>query len=362
MGNWTEVLLAVAVQAVIWLGLVVSLLLAYIVAHRLLDGYREKRLAPRRERYEELVVDLLVGDLEPLDLLRQVRRADRLLVEDLLLEYAAKFASDMRQRMAPLFQGIGAVARNRRRTRSWFWWRRADAARRLGLMAEEQISRSLRLLLQDRQAEVRIAAARALIELGSSQWLDDVIWRLNEPDTVSRLRVADVVLEAGAAAVPGLIRFVRQEANPRSAVVAIDMLGDLRAVEAEPVIMAAAGSEYVELRAAACRALGRLETPEALELLCSALQDRAWEVRNQAVRALGAIGDAQAAPFIVPMLHHDEIWGVYRSALALAAMPPEGIRLLQSELYRMQNDQTLAEDRRVRVLQEVLCQAGATRR
>jgi HEAT repeat protein len=359
MWTWSNVLLVWALRAVLWLGVLILLMGAAIVGHRLVDRNKEVGSGDSRRHYDELIALLVAGELAPLDFLRRVRRRDHRLLEDLLVEVAEKFAPDVRAPLAPVFQGIGATVRNRRRTRSRRWWHRADAARRLGLMQEETISRSLRLLLRDPQAEVRIAAARALLELGAGQWIDDVIGTLRDPDAFSSLRLADVVLQAGPGAVPGLMRFLAADPGVRGTVVALDILGDMRAVAAEELIVNAVGSPEKEIRAAACRALGRLESPAAVDVLCVALADPAWEVQNQAVRALGAIGDPAAIPLLLPMVREASVWTVYRTAAALAHMRPAGLRALQQELFRLQADEDTAGDTRTRVVQEVVSQAFA---
>lgn len=354
MRTWTEALFETAVVGILVLAGLLGLLALFILLHRLVADLWERRRESRRAHYEEPVALLVAGGLEPLEFLRLVERCDYGLVDELLLEYAAKFGPEVRSHLAPVFDGLGAVARNRRQTTSRLWWRRAEGAKRLGLLGDPGVARSLRLLLRNPNAEVRIAAARALIELGITQWNEDVIQSLADPHTFSSLRIADVVLDAGQSAVTGLIRFLEGGAPPAGRAVALNILGDMRAVEATPVIQAELLSPWPEVRAAACRALGRLENPGAVDQLVGALSDPRWEVRGQAVRALGAIGDPVAIPHLLPLLQEPELWTVYRSALTLAEMGPEGERAVQDRLFRLQNDQYGASDHRIQVLQEVL--------
>lgn len=354
MRTWTDALFDAAVLCVFWLAALLGLLALSILLHRLVADRDDRLQSARRKRYEESAALLVAGELEPLLFLRRVRRQDRVLAEAVLLEYAGRFGPDVRSHLSPVFEGLGAVARRRRQTTSRLWWQRAEAAKRLGLMHDPGVARSVRLLLRDRHAEVRISAARALLELGITQWNDDVIQSLADPHTFSSLRIADVVLDAGQSAIPGLIRFLRSKAPPAGKAVALNILGDIRAREAFPVILEQVGSSWPEVRAAACRALGRLENPTAVEHLVGALGDHRWEVRNQAVRALGAIGDPSAVPHLLPLLQEAEPWTVYRSARALTELGTEGVRAVQDRLFRLQDDQHIAGDHRIHVLQEVL--------
>lgn len=356
--TWMEWVLLLAGRTLYGLTFLLTLLVAGIIVHRVFSNYQDRRVARRRVRYEESVVLLVTGDLEPLPFLRGVAAGDRHLVEELLLEYAAKVTPAVRSSLAPVFVGLGAPQRNRRHLGARLWWKRAEAARRLGLMYDRENLRPLSRLLRDPELEVRVCAARSLVELGVEHWHGTLIQTLDAPDTMSTLRFADVILEAGQTAVPGLIRFAQTCPNPKGVSVALEILGDMRAVEAEPVMLEALLSASKEVRAAACRALGRVESPGALQSLCRALEDPAWEVRNQAVRALGAIGDPVAVPYLLPLLQLPEPWTVFRTASALVHMEPGGREAVTAELARLQADPGHTGLLTAQLLQEVLQQTG----
>lgn len=354
MMTFLEFLLQAALVAIAALSALVAILALFIVLHRMWNAATEQRQRSRQNRYEEPIALLVAGELEALPFVRLVRSSDRALVEGLLLEYAGKFHPGSRRGLGPVFGALGAVQRSRKQLRSRYWWRRAHAARQLGLMGDPTVSRSLSLLLRDARTEVRLAAARALVELGTDHWIDELLEALDQPDVYSNLRIADVILGAGPAAVPALTRFVAAGPDPRGAAVALNMLGDLRAPEAAPVVTATLSSPSKEVRAAACKALGRLESPGAVGQLCRALEDPAWEVRNQAVRALGSIADAEAIPAVVPLLREEHVWSVYRAAEALTLMGEAGVVALETELCYLQVDGGSAQSWRMGVLEEVL--------
>jgi hypothetical protein len=320
---------AAVVSELVLGGLLLCTVLA-IVLHRLARLWLDTDVARRRSRYDESAALLVAGEMDSLTLTRLVAPRDHKLVEDLLAEYAEKFSGEVHQSLAEAFVGIGAVARNRARARSRFWWVRAGAAHRLGLMGYPPVTRALRPLLADRHLEVRLAAARSLVELGADKMIGDLAGSLAEPDLFSGLRLADVILDAGHGAVPSLIRFVCTSPVARGVALALDILGDMRAVEATEVIgNALQHSPSLEVRAAACRALGRMESPEAVPLLCRALHDATWEVRGQAVQALGRMADPAALPMILPFLEEASPWVVYNAAVALGSMGPEGMDALR---------------------------------
>lgn len=333
MPEWMSGLLEIALLSVLGLSALLVAAVLYTLMHRILSIWRDWRRMRRRSVYYEQAELLAAGEVPPREFVRAVHRRDYVAAEDLLLEVTAKFTGEVRTTLSEAFVALGAVERNRKRCHSRLWWERADAARRLGLMAEPNACRSLHALLKDPNVEVRIAAARALIGLGSGEWLAALIDTFDEETPFSTLRLADVVLEAGPAAVPALIAYVQKAEQPRGAAVAIDILGDMRAHEAEPVIrQALLRSPSVEVRAACCRALGRIESPDAVDALLAQLEDPAWVVRSQAVRALGQIGDPEPVPHIVPLLQADQPWLIYNAALALWRMGPAGLQALYDEM------------------------------
>ncbi|MDF2626765.1 MAG: lyase domain protein repeat-containing protein [Symbiobacteriaceae bacterium] len=355
MADNTPVALEVALLAVYSLAILLLIMVAYTILHRFLSLWQEGYAARRRARLEEAVAMLVAEETDPVRFLRQLPRADYTYAEELLLEYAAKFGPEVRSRLAPVFDATGALQRNRRRTRSRKWWRRADGARRFGLMGDANVSRFLRPLLRDGNVEVRMAAGRSLLELGATDWIDDLVQTLADPNLLSTLRIADVILGAGAQAVPSLVDFISANPGARGVTTALEILGDMRAVAASPVIAGPLQtSSSADVRAAACRALGRLETPDAVELLVSALDDEAWEVRAQALRALGRIGDPTAAPAVFRLLAGENPWVIFNAATALAAMGPD-VHLQLEEAYRRRlATEAGAPSMLTRVLGEVL--------
>ncbi len=318
-----------ALQAVLVLTALLAASVCYTLGHRLVGLWTERRRALRRSKYQEQALLLSAGELSPVQFVRGLPRRDHLLAEDLLVEIATKFSGEVRGVLADAFVALGAVDRNRKRTGSRLWWVRADAARRLGLMGAPAVTRTLRALLKDPNAEVRIAAARAMIELGRGEWLSDLILSLDEENTFSALRLADVIMEAGPQASGALIGYLSTGRQPRRIAIAVEILGDMRAHEAEPVIQhLLVDSDSVDVRAACCRALGRFESPLALEILSRCLCDPSWVVRSQAVQALGQIGDPAAIPWVEPLLAAPEPWLVAAAAKALYRMGPLGEQAL----------------------------------
>lgn len=190
--------------------------------------------------------------------------------------------------------------------------------------------------------------------------MDDLIFSLHAPDVFSVLRTADVIAQAGLTAAPGLVGLVLTGTNQRARAVAIDILGEMRALDAADAVAEALRKGDVQVRVAACRALGRFETPDAVDLLAEALLDEAWPVQAQAAKALGLIGDSVAVPLIRPLLTSAYPWVAYNAAAALAALGPDGLDCLRITLAEVRASTPAGDPEPpcCRFLSEVLAPAG----
>jgi HEAT repeat protein len=285
-----------------------------------------RRRAIRLRPYQDLADLMALGEVGATTFVRATRPRARRQIEAMLAEIADHFTGEVTEHLTEAFVALGAVDRAIKQAGAFFWWQRAQAARRLGMYRSRgrAVTHALNRLLQDRHPEVRMAAARALVELHAHDLLPEIVGTMADVQTFSVLRMADIILEAGPPAIPALIAFLRRPAPVRAHAVALEQLGALRALEAEELICAALKSPEKDLRASACRALGAIESLAAEEALIAALTDPAWEVRAQAAKALGAIGDPEAVPHLLPLLKESEWWVLYHTARSLVALGQVG--------------------------------------
>jgi HEAT repeat protein len=112
-------------------------------------------------------------------------------------------------------------------------------------------------------------------------------------------------------------------------VLAVRVLGNLRAAEARPTLREAMLDEgLTDVRAQAALALGKIADPEDVPALLMAAEDEAWPVRAQAANALGMIGDASTIPTLRQLALDEEWWVRLNACRALANMGPAGERAL----------------------------------
>lgn len=267
--------------------LVVVLLAAVALEH----GLRTRRLARDAERRAELtplVHALLDGgtaedtaaapallDELVLDLLPQLRGADRTALQAVLLERGVV------TRAAGELTARGAARRGR-------------AALLLGNAASAEHTGQLVELLGDRSAEVRGVAARALGKTGDpaavGPLLSAVTARLGLPPGVAGMALLDL----GTAALPSL-RAALDAGLPVTQSLAADLIGLHGDPGAVPTLVTLVADDRrdPDVRRAAAQALGRVGSPVATATLADALLGTAHPaVQRAAAEALGRIGDS----------------------------------------------------------------------
>lgn len=216
-------------------------------------------------------------------------------------------------RIAWAYEKLGFVRSDLRRLRSPFWWTRAEGARCLGQMKAARAKPALLDALRDDRVEVRLMAAWSLGRIGDPDVVRPSIEALVAASRLAGMRLSSTVFELGAKAVAPLVDILdHRDASVR--LLALHLLGELRAPEAMPPIVAKTrADEGLEVRIAAVKALGTLGHDAAYEDLRRLLRDRAWQIRAQAAKALGLLGAGRAVgPLEEALL--DARWWVRRNA------------------------------------------------
>ncbi len=272
----------------------------------------------------------LTGAIQSDELLATVRGARPDAFWTALEAFMADVSGEEWHLLSRQLLALPEVGRERRRLRHLSAWRRALAARRLGLLDAPEMCEPLRKAMARGPGLVTLAAAHAL---GRLRDLSALGWLLQHPDATAghtRRQLVGLLLRFG----PGAARDLRSAVVGGKAVApihvaAIDVLGALGDSSSVEPLKDALRQGPFEARVAAARALGRVGAPEAGSALIAALDDEAWQVRAQAARALGAIPDgANVAPLAGRAC--DVAWWVRRhAAYALGRHGDEGRRALE---------------------------------
>jgi HEAT repeat protein len=223
-------------------------------------------------------------------------------------------------------RAAGVATALMRATHSWMASRRVRAAAALGDLRLSEGSHDLDRLLHDRDARVRLAAARALGRIANPEAARLLIAAL-EQGLLPEQRLVEV-LGAPWAAGPVLLAF-RAPRTVAMRVPLADALGRARSAAAVEVLVAAMPAAATELRIRIVRALARIGSADAVAAVRRAMSDRNWRVRAQAAWSLARLGDLGAMALLERGLADGSPWvranctaALRRLAQGAGATPP----------------------------------------
>jgi HEAT repeat protein len=180
-------------------------------------------------------------------------------------------------------------------------------------------------LLVDADAEVRLASARAIAMLDTSEGARALMSALVE-GAIDPDRLVEQL--ARPSAVPELVRaFGESELAPARSRLA-EALGLTRSPAGIAPLASLLRAGIEEERVRACHALGRIGAPEVVPLLVEALADDAWAVRAEAAKGLTGCGDASCVAELERALSDGAWWVRANAAAALRAIGPPGVAAL----------------------------------
>lgn len=320
-------LLAAGQWALITLSAACLLLGALTALRRRWRRRSDRRAAALLEPLRPSLLDLVSGDEAEID--AALARLDRVdaddwpVVRDALVGFLGKFRGAALWPVVRALAAHGALTEARCDLRSRSAVRRGRAACLLGLIRDRLSRPELEALLHDRDADVRIAAARALGRIGDEAAAAALLESLSGPRAVPPGVVADALCSLGAGTGPA-VRVALTSADTIARAVAAEIAGLTGAVALIDALRTAVALDPVpDVRSRAATALGSLGSPAALDALVAALGDDDLGVRLAATSALGALGDPSASPALAAALPGDDLLAEL-SAQSLARLGSAG--------------------------------------
>jgi HEAT repeat protein len=298
----------------------------------------ERRLAKRKGVYRQLVAELATREralLEP-----EIHRLGTLLDLEALeavLEEQARATSERPAWLLDVYDRLGLVDRYIEKLRTARKWReRAFAAELLGRVGNATAVPALLETVQATRTEdgdVREIALRALARIADPRAVEPLVESLRTAEAWLAPRIADILTRHGPLVVDPLIAFLEQPGRHPARAWAANVLGEVRAQRAFPVLVRGLGDLEDEVRAKCATGLGRLgdrraisyllehllsdpapfvrariagtlgrfDDPEVIDRLVRALGDPAWWVRMRSVEALEQIGARAEGPLLVAL-------------------------------------------------------------
>ena len=322
---WRVALVLTAMSAITLLAILLVRLKSQSAIHHT-DRYRRK--------VEPVVTAFLAGRGSESDTIAALQ-TDSAQALPLLMEISGRLDASGRAKLRPLFASLPPALRDTAALRSRKWEVRLQAAERLGYFGDPESTRALLDALGDDILDVRFAAARSLAMLGDPDHIRPILLAFDVPGEMNQRRVAEVIYDIGPHAAAPLLAVVENRSGDYSdsvVVVAIRVLGMLRATEAVTPLTALLKSPEYRVRLNAARALGQIGGRAPLAELAALCDDPAWEVRNMAVQALGKLQGAQQIPMLAKALGDSAWWVRYSAAQALCALGEPGIDALRKAM------------------------------
>jgi HEAT repeat protein len=253
-------------------------------------------------------------------------RNDPDLDRDLRAIVGRGLSSQQRGLLAAAAQETGLIDCLRARLASADAITRGRAAQLVAALSSAEPALELEPLLEDEDADVRLAAARAIGELETRE-ADRVLIRALGRDAIEPDRLLEQLARPGAVRELVLASY-RPESAPIRGLLA-EALGLTRSLLAIATLasLVRVGSDEERLRA--CRALGRIGRPDVVPLLLEALADDTWPVRAQAARGLTGLAGLSCIGDLERALCDRAWWVRANAAEALRIAGPEGIAALE---------------------------------
>src|SRR5690349_15360678 len=245
----------------------IGVMYALLLWARRVHAHRSHELrAEARGRVEPVAHALLDG--EPA--VRTDRRDEHALTE-ILAELAPALSGESREAIADHFETSGAIARVSRRLADPRAHRRAEHAALLGDMCSPLAEVPLLQALNDRDPDVRLAAARSLGRLRPRSAAGPLLYALVQ-GLVPRAVAANALIAIGAAALPGIRNLLADDA-PDARASAVELLGRLGNPRDGLSLRERLGDDAPLVRRRACEALARLGADDACDALEELLMD-----------------------------------------------------------------------------------------
>ncbi|HLL65545.1 MAG TPA: HEAT repeat domain-containing protein [Micromonosporaceae bacterium] len=293
---------------------------------------RDERLAaPARQ----VLLAIAAGDDDPdgIEALVALPPAPWRAVEPTAIALLGTLRGDSHAKLVSVFDRRDAAAGAMRDLRRRDPVRRARAADVLGHLPRTDSIPALTALLDDRSADVRAAAVRALGRIGDPSAAQPLLACLARHRPVAEQLVAQALVRLGVDALPDLLTALRHRDEAVRAT-AVQVLGLIGAVDAaDDVADTLRCDESLEVRIRAARTLGRLGARHSLAPLLHAVEPaESTALRSEAARALGDLGAVAAATPLAVLLADPAYPVAHEAARSLLQLGPIGHAILHGAI------------------------------
>ncbi len=284
----------------------------------------------RRKELKRLAWELMDNPDRLSEFRERLRPDDRRLLLHLFLEMLEQIRGNYAERFVILMRRLGLMEECIGRLQHKAWWVRAEACRTLGFFNEVESKLALYAALEDPEIEVRVEAARSLMQAGAVTSVTELTQYLVTGDGPPSMPVVALFRSLGREAVPELVALLESNTKPSAKVLAIDALGHIGDLRAVPMLLHFYHHPVKAIRVVVMQALSLLRDPTALPAVLLAMSDPDWEVRAQAASCAGYVGASESIEMLEHLLEDDFWWVRYYAAEALYKLGEDGVAALQT--------------------------------
>ena len=306
----------------LWLAAAALLIMVSLMAARGLSGRRRQRSEAERRR---LIPLLLGGEVLPGSFRRAVISST--LLADLAVELIQMVRGADKERLTAVAVQAGVPQRLLKQLRSRSSRERLGAVESLAEFRFEQTVAALHQALDDRNADVRIAAAMSLAGMGHAPPAGELIAKLGIGTRESSLLTIGLFEEIAAIRPEEIRAVIEDPASPGLVkAAAIESLSASTDYSLVPTInrLAMAADPASEELPRYLQSLARFGHPAGIPAVNRALAIGAPPARAAACEAAGRIGVVDAAGRLAELLDDADWWVRFRAGEALARLGKPG--------------------------------------
>lgn len=308
------------------------LIMAGLIVARFAAGRRRRASDAQRGK----LLPLLLGNASDAELLRLRRKGPDILGQ-LTTELIELVRGEEKAQFVATATRLGVTDTLRRQLRTGPARTRITAAEVLGHFPDDFCTAALEGALDDRDGDVRLAAALALAGSDRAPAAELLVQRLRLGTDEHSMLIVTLLGEI-ARERPGEVRaLVEQDGVPApvraAAIEALASSGDYSLVGAITVLALASDDDAPELPRY-LRALGAFQHPAALPAIVRGLASSTWWVRAAAAEAAGRIGLYDTTGHLHRLLDDEDWWVRFRAGEALVRLGETGRRLLAETTRR----------------------------
>lgn len=308
------------VRLAYWTGSAILMLVLIMVFYVLFLRYRllweERRTRSLQERWRPLLISSLERIPESFP---PIRGRDLPVVFGLWSHFHETLKGDAKERLNQVARITGIQQMAQRLLARGRFRERQMAVVALGLLHDKSAWDEIRQMALEEHSVLSLAAMKALMRIDEEAAMHFFVPLISERNDWPEVRVASVLLEAGAQTVCVALLNALALAPERSVPRLVRYLGIVSCDGATAVLRQLMERYPSDAVISAC--LRAFKSPDAIDLVRQHLHHDTWHVRVQAVRTLGRMGLAQDKEQLIQMLNDNQWWVRYRAAQALASLP-----------------------------------------